>query len=179
MSAALRSGLWLRPPPPGRSIAHSFLGRAHQIRFGVSMRTPRSLRLLRRERRVFAPTCRVLGCVAAEPVSLRHELLDARNPMIRQSGDHDSGWGICVYKRGQGEDPVCKRFPEAAFSDEGFKEATEMRGRIFNVHVRRATMGGLVMENTHPFCLGPYSFGHNGTVLHFPRLLELGVPEPK
>jgi predicted glutamine amidotransferase len=37
-------------------------------------------------------------------------------------------------------------------------------------------MGGLVMENTHPFCLGPYSFGHNGTILHFPRLLEYGVP---
>ena len=29
-----------------------------------------------------------------------------------------------------------------------------MRGRIFNVHVRRATMGGLALENTHPFCLG-------------------------
>jgi hypothetical protein len=40
-------------------------------------------------------------------------------------------------------------------------------------------MGGLVLENTHPFCLGPYSFGHNGTVLHFPRLLEMGVPKPK
>ncbi len=51
------------------------------------------------------------------------------------------------------------RFPEAAFEDDGFEAATQLRGRIFNVHVRRATMGGLVMENTHPFCLGPYSFG--------------------
>ena len=42
-----------------------------------------------------------------------------------------------------------------------------MRGRIFNVHVRRATMGGLTLENTHPFCLGNYSFGHNGTILEF------------
>ena len=47
-----------------------------------------------------------------------------------------------------------------------------MRGRIFNVHVRRATMGGLTPENTHPFCLGNYSFGHNGTILRYPRLLE-------
>jgi predicted glutamine amidotransferase len=122
--------------------------------------------------------CRVLGCVAAEPVSLRHELLEAENPMIRQSEDHDSGWGIAVYRRGDGEEPTCVRFPNAAFTDDGFEAATQLRGRIFNVHVRRATMGGLVMENTHPFCLGPYSFGHNGTVLHFPRLLEYGIPAP-
>ena len=43
------------------------------------------------------------------------------------------------------------------------------------MHVRRATMGGLALENTHPFCLGNYSFGHNGTILSYPRLLEPGV----
>jgi glutamine amidotransferase len=123
--------------------------------------------------------CRVLGCVAAGPVTLRHELLEADNPLIRQSEDHDSGWGVAVYRRGEGEEPICRRFPEAAFEDDGFAEATELRGRIFNAHVRRATMGGLVLDNTHPFCLGPYSFGHNGTILHFPRLLELGVPKPQ
>jgi predicted glutamine amidotransferase len=123
--------------------------------------------------------CRVLGCVAAEPVSLRHELLLADNPMIRQSEDHDSGWGLAVYRRGEGEDPRCVRFPQAAFSDDGFHDATDLRGRIFNAHVRRATMGGLVMENTHPFCLGPYSFCHNGTILHFPRLLTAGVKAPR
>ena len=54
-----------------------------------------------------------------------------------------------------------------------------MRGRIFNVHVRRATMGGLAPENTHPFCLGSYSFCHNGTILRYPRLLdEPGVSAP-
>jgi predicted glutamine amidotransferase len=106
--------------------------------------------------------CRVLGCVASEPVSLRHELLDAVNPMIRQSQDHDSGWGLSVYKRGEGEDPICQRFPDAAFQNDGFKAATELRGRIFNVHVRRATM-----------------FGHNGTILYFPRLMDMDVQPPK
>lgn len=123
--------------------------------------------------------CRLLGCVAVEQVSLRHELLDAENPLIRQSEDHDSGWGLAVYRRGEGEEPICRRFPEAAFQDEGFRAATELRGRIFHVHVRRATMGGLLPENTHPFCLGPYSFCHNGTVVHFPRLMELGVQKPR
>jgi glutamine amidotransferase len=122
--------------------------------------------------------CRVLGCVASEPVSLRHELLQAENPMIRQSEEHDSGWGMAVYRRGEGESPSCMRFPQAAYADLDFRTATDARGRIFNVHVRRATMGGLTPENTHPFCLGNYSFSHNGTVLNFTRLLEDGVREP-
>ena len=116
--------------------------------------------------------CRVFGCVAAEPASIRHELVEAENPLIRQSEEHDSGWGMAVYERADGLDPRCVRFAEAAFSDPDFIGATEMKGRIFNVHVRRATMGGLALENTHPFCLGSYSFGHNGTILRYPRLLE-------
>jgi glutamine amidotransferase len=114
----------------------------------------------------------VFGCVASEPASIRHELIEAVNPLIRQSEDHDSGWGMAVYERADGLDPRCVRFPEAAFADDDFLDATDIKGRIFNVHVRRATMGGLAPENTHPFCLGSYSFGHNGTILRYPRLLE-------
>jgi predicted glutamine amidotransferase len=122
--------------------------------------------------------CRVLGCVAAEPISIRHELLEAENPMIRQSEEHDSGWGMAVYERADGSDPRCVKFPKAAHADGDFRGATSMSGRIFNVHVRRATMGGLTQENTHPFCLGVYSFGHNGTVLRFPRLRVDGARRP-
>src|SRR5688500_4554580 len=124
--------------------------------------------------------CRVFGCVSAEPVSIRHELVEADNPLIRQSEDHDSGWGMAVYERADGLDPLLARFPEAAYEDGDFLGATSRRGRIFNVHVRRATMGGLAPENTHPFCLGSYSLGHNGTILRYPRLLdEPGVAPPK
>ena len=122
--------------------------------------------------------CRVLGCVAAEPVSLRHELLFAENPMIHQSEEHDSGWGLAVYRRADGDAPACCSFPNAAHDDLAFRSATDMRGRIFNAHVRRATMGGLTAENTHPFCLGNYSFCHNGTVPRYARLLERGVKQP-
>ena len=119
--------------------------------------------------------CRVFGCVAADPVSIRHELVEAANPMIRQSEEHDSGWGMAVYERTDGAEPRIVRFPQAAHADGDFLGATEMRGRIFNMHVRRATMGGLTLENTHPFCLGNYSFGHNGTILEFMRLSGPGV----
>jgi len=123
--------------------------------------------------------CRVLGCVAAEPVSIRHELLEAHNPMIRQSEEHDSGWGMAVYERADGAEPECLRFPEPAYEDAEFVSATGARGRIFNVHVRRATMGGLSFANTHPFTLGSYSYGHNGTIIDYPRLREPGVASPR
>jgi predicted glutamine amidotransferase len=123
--------------------------------------------------------CRVFGCVAAEPVSIRHELLEAENPLIRQSEDHDSGWGMAVYERPEGAEPRLLRFPEAAHADDVFNGAAETRGRIFNVHVRRATMGELAMENTHPFCLGSYTLGHNGTIVRYPRLLEPHMRQPE
>jgi predicted glutamine amidotransferase len=122
--------------------------------------------------------CRVFGCVAAEPVSIRHELLEAENPLIRQSEEHDSGWGMAVYERADGAEPALVKFPEAAHADGEFLRAIEMRGRIFNMHVRRATMGALTPENTHPFCLGSYTLGHNGTILRYPRLLEPHMRRP-
>src|SRR3990170_607878 len=122
--------------------------------------------------------CRVFGCVAPEPVSIRRELCEAENPMIRQSEHHDSGWGMAVYDRAEGGPPTLVRFPEAAYTDSEFESATALTGRIFNVHVRRATFGGLTVVNTHPFVLGNYSFGHNGTVIAYPRLIEPGVQPP-
>jgi predicted glutamine amidotransferase len=123
--------------------------------------------------------CRVLGCVSHDPVSIRADLLTAPNPFIRQSREHDSGWGMAVYERAEGEEPRCLRFPQAAYADGDFRDATDLRGRLFNAHVRRATLGGLTPENTHPFCLGPYSFSHNGTIIEFTELLFPGVARPK
>jgi predicted glutamine amidotransferase len=122
--------------------------------------------------------CRIFGCVAREPIAVRHDLLEADNPLIHQSEEHDSGWGMAVYKRADGGEPRCVRFPEAAHVDGDFVEATGVTGRLFAVHVRRATVGGLSAKNTHPFCLGPYTFCHNGTIFRAGKLLEPGVREP-
>jgi predicted glutamine amidotransferase len=121
--------------------------------------------------------CRIFGCVAADPVSIRNELIEGENPLVRQAEVHDSGWGMAVYRNTDGAEPKVVRFPEAA-SNGALQRETDLRGRIFNVHVRRATLGGLTLENTHPFLLGNYSFSHNGTVIAYPRLLEPGMPVP-
>src|SRR4051812_41414120 len=139
MSAARRSGRWLRPPPPGRSSAHSLRGRAHQIFLGSSIAPPVALDGEGRGGLRITPLCRVFGSVSADPVSIRSELIDADNPLIRQSEDHDSGWGMAVYERADGAGPRVVRFPQAAHADAEFLGATEIQGRIFNVHVRRAT----------------------------------------
>jgi predicted glutamine amidotransferase len=55
--------------------------------------------------------CRVFGCVTAEPASIRHELVEAENPLIRQSEEHDSGWGMAVYERADGCEPELVRYP--------------------------------------------------------------------
>ena len=82
--------------------------------------------------------CRVFGCVASEPVSIRHELLEAENPLIRQSEDHDSGWGMAVYERADGAEPRLVRFPEAAYGDDEFRE----RQRAARPHLQRARPAG-------------------------------------
>lgn len=123
--------------------------------------------------------CRVFGAVAAAPISVRHELCEAANPLIHQSEDHDSGWGVAAYDELGGEAPHIERFPVSAFSDRRFEAATGLQARIFNVHVRRATLGGISPDNTHPFDFGPYSFSHNGTILNYRSLLRPGMTQPR
>lgn len=98
--------------------------------------------------------------------------------MIRLSEDHDSGWGVAAYADVGVAAPISERFASAAHDDSRFSIATDLRGRIFNAHVRRATHGGLADENTHPFEYGPYSFSHNGTILGAQGLLRehMGAP---
>jgi glutamine amidotransferase len=119
--------------------------------------------------------CRVLGSVAAEPVSLRHELLEAASPLIRDPGQE--GWGMAAYRRAEGAEPRCVRFPTPG-SDSHAQEAASVEARLHNAHVRNPTIGAAKPENTHPFCLGPYSFSHNGTIVNITHLSDPNVDPP-
>ena len=93
--------------------------------------------------------CRLFGAAASAPIDVSFELLRSDNSILRQSESHDSGWGSAYYSE-DGE-PDVRRFPEAAHADEAFDEVTSGRSRLIMVHVRRATIGDLKLENTHPF----------------------------
>ena len=107
--------------------------------------------------------CRLFAAAASDPVDVSFELLRSDNSVLRQSEAHDSGWGSMHYT--DGAPPAVNRFPHAAHADDSFDEVTSGRARLIMVHVRRATIGGLKDENTHPFTRGPYAYCHNGTIL--------------
>ena len=119
--------------------------------------------------------CRLFAAAASAPVDVSFELLRSDNSVLRQSEEHDSGWGS-VYYTEHGEE--VNRFPQAAHADESFDELTSGRARLIMVHVRRATIGGLTLENTHPFTRGPYSYCHNGTILKASELEPLADRAP-
>ena len=116
--------------------------------------------------------CRVLGSVASEPVSLRHELLEAERALVRP-GNSDEGWGMAAYRRAEGEEPICARYPHGAGAD--LQDIADTKARLHHAHVRQATTGDCTPENTHPFCLGPYSFSHNGTILNIKQLIDPSI----
>ncbi len=119
--------------------------------------------------------CRLFGAAASAPVDVSFELLHSDNSVLRQSEQHDSGWGSAYYSDGE---PDIRRFPLAAHADESFDEVTGGRARLIMVHVRRATIGGLKLENTHPFSRGPNTYCHNGTILKAAQLEPLADRPP-
>jgi predicted glutamine amidotransferase len=119
--------------------------------------------------------CRLFGAAANAPVDVSFELLRSDNSVLRQSEEHDSGWGSAYYSNGE---PVVRRFPHAAHADQSFTEATAGSAQLIVVHVRRATIGDLKLENTHPFKRGPNTYCHNGTILKASQLEPLADRAP-
>ncbi len=121
--------------------------------------------------------CRLFGAAASAPIDVSFELLRSDNSILRQSERHDSGWGSAYYS--PAGEPDVRRFPEAAHAAEAFDEVTSGRSRLIMVHVRRATIGDLKLENTHPFAEGRYTFCHNGTILKASNLVPLADRAPR
>ena len=118
--------------------------------------------------------CRLYGFRANEPTKVECSLVLAQNALLRQSRsdlrgkEHADGWGIACYEDGE---PEILRRETAAFETLHFSTAAErVFARTVVAHVRRATVSGASMTNTHPFVYGPWTFAHNGTVRAFDRV---------
>ncbi len=118
--------------------------------------------------------CRLYGFIANEASKVDCSLVYAQNALMVQSrvdlagSNNADGWGIATYQDGR---PVVTKKTTAAFSDQHFSSAAEgVYSNVIIAHVRKATVGRISLENTHPFVYGHWTFAHNGTVTGFPQL---------
>ncbi|PWJ09932.1 class II glutamine amidotransferase [Jannaschia seohaensis] len=115
--------------------------------------------------------CRLYAMRANEPTRVECGLVRSQNALMAQSkGDmgglmHGHGWGVADYPDGV---PIIEKQTWAAFEGEHFtKAAARVYAHTAVAHVRRATVGPVSVENTHPFSHGRWIFAHNGTLPGF------------
>ena len=115
--------------------------------------------------------CRLYAMHANEPTKVECGLVKAQNALMAQSQSdmqgysHGHGWGVADYPDGV---PMIEKQVWAAFHGEHFsRKAARVYAKTVVAHVRRATVGGTSIENTHPFHYGRWIFAHNGTIPNF------------
>lgn len=122
--------------------------------------------------------CRLFGFRSAVLSRAHRSLVVAENALAIQAREHQDGWGIGYFHRG---DAYVIKSESGAADNETFRRASErLASHTFVVHVRRATVGARSHLNTHPFRHGRWLFAHNGTLFGFDRLrpvLEAAIPE--
>ncbi len=114
--------------------------------------------------------CRLFGMASgSERVTATFWLLDAHDSLARQSRREPDGTGLGWYDR-DGK-PERLRDPEPAWRDPSFsREAKEVESRTFIAHIRLASVGGLSVQNTHPFLMKDRMLAHNGHIGGLPEL---------
>ena len=122
--------------------------------------------------------CRLYVFKSSEQTKVECTLVHAQNALMAQSRQdlsgysHSHGWGVATY---DGEQPHVEKQAWAAYHGEHFaRAAARIYADTVIAHVRRATVGGAALENTHPFVSGRWTFVHNGTVPHFAEIRPFG-----
>lgn len=114
------------------------------------------------------PMCRLFGQHAHPGFDPCEPLCSAENALRFQSHKHPHGWGIGWYRDGV---PQRRIGLLAAHHDETFVAAARaLSSGVVVAHVRDASIGRVIEENTHPFVHGRWLFAHNGTLARFKRV---------
>jgi glutamine amidotransferase len=112
--------------------------------------------------------CRLFGQHAHPGFDPSEPLCSAENALRFQSHKHPHGWGIGWYRDGV---PQRRIGLLAAHHDEAFVAAAKgLSAGVVVAHVRDASIGRVIEENTHPFVHGRWLFAHNGTLARFKRV---------
>lgn len=120
--------------------------------------------------------CRLFGLSAApHRVRASFWLLDAPDSLAQQSHREPDGTGLGTFA--EDGTPLVEKQPLAAYEDAEFaQEAKHRYSATFVAHIRFATTGELLPQNTHPFAQAGRVFAHNGVVEDLPKLeAELGT----
>lgn len=120
--------------------------------------------------------CRLYGFRATEPTKVECTLVYAQNALMLQSREdqtgrsHAHGWGVATYTD---RTPHVERQAWAAYHGEHFRRvAARTYSRTVLAHVRRASIGSVALENTHPFVHERWVFAHNGTLRAFEKIRQ-------
>jgi predicted glutamine amidotransferase len=126
--------------------------------------------------------CRHYGFRANEQTKVECTLVHAQNALLTRSRSdlrgktHTDGWGIAFYDQ---ERPEVERRATAAFDDVHFNAiAVRLYAKTVVAHVRKSTIGGPSLANTHPFVYESWSISHNGTESGFHQQKNAPVPMP-
>src|SRR5574342_1368321 len=120
--------------------------------------------------------CRLLGFRSNTPLALAYPLLEAPNALIKQSKkdsrglNHPDGWGIGYYQNGEVRlhKNVAPAYEDAAFRE----QARQVSATNAIARVRAASVGNIVLPNTHPFRYQNWLWAHNGTVRPFDDIYQ-------
>jgi len=112
--------------------------------------------------------CRLFGCRSRAASRVSHELFQGANALRIQSREHPDGWGLGWYENGA---PRVVRSLTPAHGDSDFEKLSQfVHAQAVLAHVRKASIGRVAAENTHPFQRGPWLFAHNGTLPDWERM---------
>ena len=111
--------------------------------------------------------CRLFGSRSRDRGGVSHELFHGANALRVQSREHPDGWGVGWY---EGNVPRVIRSLTPAHGDADFEKLSHfVAAQTVLAHVRKASVGRVAPENTHPFQHGPWLFAHNGTIPDWER----------
>ncbi|HVJ19550.1 MAG TPA: class II glutamine amidotransferase [Polyangiaceae bacterium] len=89
---------------------------------------------------------------------------------VRRTDGEPLGWGLGSYQAGE---VLLRRRPIDEREEIDLVEAArDLRTDVLLAHVRRASVGALRTENTHPFRYRSWLWAQTGTILGFDRLRE-------
>jgi predicted glutamine amidotransferase len=112
--------------------------------------------------------CRLFGCRSRDPGGVSHELFHGANALRVQSREHPDGWGVGWYESGV---PRVIRSLTPAHGDADFEKLSHfVAAQTVLAHVRKASVGRVAPQNTHPFQRGCWLFAHNGTIPDWERV---------